>query len=120
MKLQSFFIAAWFLPIFSFYNVQTTNGVVNEYTPVLSFSDCDSSLLQVGSSSGFAPGDKVLIIQMQGATIYLTNTANFGNIINLGNAGNYVFNRIGSISESQIKLLCKVEKSYSVSGKASK
>jgi len=117
MKLQSFLASACLLVTFSLCKAQTISGIVNEYTPVLSFSDCDSSLLQVGSSSGFAPGDKVLIIQMKGATIDLTNTANFGNIISLGNAGNYEFNRIGSISGSQIKLLYKVEKSYSVNGK---
>ena len=38
----------------------TIAGVVNSYTPVLSFSNCDSSLLQVGSAAAFSPGDKVL------------------------------------------------------------
>jgi len=96
--------------------VQNPAGIINIYTPVIGFS-CDSSIVQVDSSVGFSPNDKVLIIQMQGATIDLTNTANFGTIINAGSAGNNEFNRIEAINGDQITLKYKLQRPYDVAGK---
>ncbi|MEO1437000.1 MAG: T9SS type A sorting domain-containing protein [Bacteroidota bacterium] len=42
----------------------------------------NNSDLTVSDASGFSPGDRILIIQMQGATVDLTNTDNFGTILN--------------------------------------
>jgi gliding motility-associated-like protein len=92
------------------------SGIVNIYTPVLQF-DCDSSLLTVGSASGFGAGDKVLLIQMQGATVDLSNTNNFGTILDPGNAGNYEFNRIASTSGNTVQLKYGLSKPYDVAGK---
>lgn len=53
-----------------------------------------------GNSSDFNIGNKVLIIQMKGASIYTTNNNYNGSISNLNNAGNYelttVVNRSGN------------------------
>ncbi|MBX2892480.1 MAG: hypothetical protein KF734_16250 [Saprospiraceae bacterium] len=93
------------------------SGAVNDYTPVLAIIGCDESTLQVGSSSAFLPNDKVLIIQMQGAVVNLSNTNVFGSILNTGNAGNCELNRIKSISGNQISLLYRLERDYDVNGK---
>jgi hypothetical protein len=90
--------------------------IINSYTPVVSFS-CDSTVLNVGSSDEFNVGDKVLIIQMQGAIVDTTNTANFGNIIDPGTAGNNEFNRVYAITGNEIKLEFRLNNSYDVTGK---
>src|SRR5687768_9115685 len=76
---------------------QTTNisGVINSYysiTDVILAKDG----VRVDNVSGLASGDKVLIIQMKGATINTTNTSAFGDTTSLNNAGNY---EIGTVCE---------------------
>ena len=93
------------------------SGIVNNYTVVLSFEGCDSTLLTVGASTDFFVGDKVLLIQMQGSLINLNNTESFGEVIAHGNAGNFEMNRIGNISGNKIQLQYKLFNSYDISGK---
>ncbi len=92
------------------------NGILNKYTPVTKF-ECDSTLLTVKSAVGFATGQKVLMIQMQGAIIDTTDSANFGNILDLNGAGNYEFNRIHSVSGDKIQLKYGLTKSYELTGR---
>ncbi|MEO6758737.1 MAG: hypothetical protein ABIO24_04725, partial [Saprospiraceae bacterium] len=96
--------------------VDSISGIINEYTPVIGFN-CDSTLLQVGSGAGFAPGDEVLLIQMQGAAVDLSNSADFGTVLDYGSAGNYEFNRIQSVTGNEIQLQFTLGKSYAVAGK---
>ncbi|MEZ5196494.1 MAG: hypothetical protein R2764_08870 [Bacteroidales bacterium] len=51
---------------------------------------------------------------MKGAEINLTNTENFGNIINYQNAGNYEFNSISEINGNDIVLLNRILNEYDV------
>ena len=50
---------------------QNTNigGTINDYQQVTAISGGD---ITVASSAAFSVGDRVLLIQMQGATIYIT------------------------------------------------
>lgn len=73
------------------------SGVINIYTVVDSVNNCTNQLY-TQSAEGFTIGDRVLLIQMQGAEVNLTNTASFGNIINYNNAGNYELATISDIS----------------------
>ena len=57
------------------------NGVINDYTPVLSFDPC-RNILTVEDGTKYKSGDTVLLIQMKGAVIDSTNTAAFGTITN--------------------------------------
>lgn len=77
----------------------STSGTVNSYAAV---SAVCNSRLTVSTTSGFAVGDTVLLIQMRGATANLTNTASFGDITTLNEAGLYEFLTIASISGSYI------------------
>ena len=70
------------------------NGVVNAYTSV---SAINTSTLTVASSAAFSVGNRVLLIQMKGATIDITNTSNYGTISSLNNAGNFAFGIISTI-----------------------
>ncbi|MDW8159331.1 MAG: hypothetical protein RML72_10730, partial [Bacteroidia bacterium] len=69
---------------------QIISSCPNAYAKVTAINLCDNSVT-VSSTNGFNVGDKVLIIQMKGATIDQTNTANYGNILNYNSAGNYEF-----------------------------
>ncbi|MEZ4721020.1 MAG: T9SS type A sorting domain-containing protein [Flavobacteriales bacterium] len=75
------------------------SGTINEQTNVLNViqpncSDCDPTCrdtIEVADASAFEIGDRVLIIQMKGASINTTNTSSGGQITSIGNAGNYEF-----------------------------
>ncbi|MGB0402656.1 MAG: T9SS type A sorting domain-containing protein [Salibacteraceae bacterium] len=69
------------------------SGVVNNYASATVFNSSNQSIT-VDTASSFFVGDKVLIIQMQGATIDETQSGDFGTILGYGNAGNYEIQRI--------------------------
>ena len=77
-------------------------GIINTYSKVDSVNACLNTAYAVTPGS-FAVGDKVLLIQMKGADVNLTNTASFGNINAYNNAGNYEFAIIASITGTAIK-----------------
>jgi len=109
-----------FIGLLFFHNAthaQNIGGVVNRYTSVTNFEGCAKQLLTVGSAQGFGIGDEVLIIQMQGATINQSNTSAFGDILDLGHAGDYELNRIAAITGNQIELQFKPTNDYKVAGK---
>ena len=82
---------------------QTTNisGTINIYSNITNIQ-CGN--VTVNSSAGFYTGDRVLLIQMKGATIDITNTPSFGTILNYNNAGNYEFATIASITGNTVVL----------------
>ncbi len=93
----------------------TVSGIINQYTPVTAFNPCNNSV-SVGNATPFAVGDRALIIQMKGATIDLSNTAAFGNITDLGDAGNYEFVEIAAINGNDVQFTNTLLNSYTVSG----
>ncbi len=97
-----------YLPLSAQVNI---SGVINTYTVVDSVNTC-ANLVYTQSAAGFSVGDRVLLIQMQGAEINLTNTANFGNIINYNQAGNYEVATISTVSGSIISFENGITRSY--------
>jgi len=91
---------------------ETTN-IINNYTPVLALDICNNSL-QVEDASKYNPGDTVLLIQMKGAVIDSSNTANFGTITDYKNSGNYEFNIIKDKSGNKLSLANKLERTYDI------
>ena len=67
-------------------NAQNISGIINIYTNVTAIGGAN---VTVGSAAGFAVGDKIMVIQMKGATINNVNNATFGNISSLNTAGQY-------------------------------
>jgi hypothetical protein len=65
--------------------------------------------------TGLSVGDKVMIIQMKGATITTTNNSTFGNISSLGNAGKYEFSTICGFLNNTVVLSNHLLNSYDVS-----
>ncbi|HYF30131.1 MAG TPA: T9SS type A sorting domain-containing protein [Chitinophagaceae bacterium] len=94
---------------------QNISGVVNTYHKVNAINTTTNTLT-LSSAAGLSPGVKVLIIQMKGATIDNTNTATFGNITSLGNAGNYEFNYVCGVNGNDILLVYSLQRTYTVSG----
>src|SRR5580698_10502520 len=85
----------------SIVNAQSISGVVNIYAAVTSIKAND---IKVDNSTGYHVNDKVMIIQMKGAIIDTTNSANFGNILNYNSAGNYEFAIVVGVSGNTVTL----------------
>ncbi|MFL5731059.1 MAG: T9SS type A sorting domain-containing protein [Cytophagaceae bacterium] len=79
------------------------SGIINTYTQVTAV-DLICNKVTVGSTAGFAVGDRALMIQMQGAVIDQTQAATFGDLTGAGiaGAGNYEFVVILAISGNDI------------------
>ncbi|MCS6905675.1 MAG: hypothetical protein NZ576_09920, partial [Bacteroidia bacterium] len=92
-------------------NCQTLTSCPNIYTKVTAIDLCTNTLT-VTSSSGFNVGDRVLLIQMKGATIDQTNTASYGNITAYNSAGNYEFQTISAIAGNNITLQHQLVRTY--------
>jgi len=104
-----------FLLVFSSrLHAQSIGGIVNTYTAVTNMTP---NSVTVSSAAGFTVGDRVLLIQMKGATINQTNTASFGQIVALGSAGNFEFTNIASITANTITFVTNLCKPFSVAGK---
>ncbi len=69
---------------------QTVSGIINSYFKVTNFIPTYNAV-RVQNISGLTSGDRVLLIQMKGATINVTNSSSFGNITSIGEAGLYEF-----------------------------
>ncbi len=94
---------------------QNISGQVNTYYKVTAINVA-SSRLTLTSTAGITPSAKVIIMQMKGATIDITNTATFGNITAINNAGNYEINTVCSVSGNDVLLKFALLKSYTVGG----
>ena len=90
------------------------SGVINHYAAV---EDICGNQFRVQSTKGFEVGDTVMIIQMQGAKIDTTNTSNFGNLLDYGNAGKYEFNIISKIDGDEVFFQRKLLNKYDVYGR---
>ncbi|WP_343633100.1 PKD domain-containing protein [Fluviicola sp.] len=89
------------------------SGVINQYTPVTAIS-CNQ--VDVLDASFLSVGDRVLIIQMKGATINTTNSANFGTITNYNDCGNYEFANVTAINGTSVTLQYQLLKTYTIAG----
>jgi hypothetical protein len=93
---------------------QSIGGIVNTYAAVTNMT---ANSVTVNSTAGFSVSDRVLLIQMKGATINQTNTASFGQIVALGSAGNFEFTNIAAINGNIITFVSNLCKPFSVAGK---
>ncbi|WNG60199.1 tandem-95 repeat protein [Archangium gephyra] len=96
------------------YTVTAANTVLNRYAVLANDAAAGATSIQVtnvadlnspiGQLGNLAVGDLLMIIQMQGATINTTDTANYGAVTALNNAGRYELFTVGSISGNTITL----------------
>lgn len=81
------------------------SGIINSYTQVTSDIFLCQKKIPVKNTSGFSAGDLALVVQMQGAEIDNSNTAQYGMITDFANAGNYEFALIDSIGSGNVIFL---------------
>jgi PKD repeat protein len=106
------------LPILLFYlsfpiflSSQNISGIINKYAAITAVDTC-AGQINVNSTTGFVVGDKVLLIQMLGATIKQTNGSEFGDITNLRSVGKHEINQIDSISGNIVFFRFKLLNDY--------
>ena len=90
---------------------QSISGIVNSYYQVNTVNTVANSLT-LNTTAGLSNGNKVLLIQMKGATINTANSAAYGDVTALGDAGNYEFDYICSISGNVVNLEYKMLNAY--------
>ncbi len=91
------------------------SGIINHYAKVTAIDPC-AATLTVQDAANFEPGMKVWIIQMQGATINISNSNSYGTINNLNNAGKFEKALIRSVSGNQIILENTILNEYDING----
>jgi hypothetical protein len=98
-------------------NAQTSiSGVINSYHKVIDIIP-SKACVRVDNSSGLAFNDRVMIIQMKGATVNPTNGTSFGSITSLNNAGNYEIGTICSVRNDSVFLFKQLLRAYTVTDK---
>lgn len=111
---KHFFLWLLFLPLIALGQTQIS-GIVNRYAAVNNINYCNSTL-SVNNASGFASGDRVLIIQMKGAIINTTSTSAFGSINSMNAAGKYEWANIQSVTANEIRMQFALANTYDVTG----
>ncbi|MDZ7879898.1 MAG: PKD domain-containing protein [Saprospiraceae bacterium] len=104
MKQKSIFLC-FFLTflVLQTINAQSISGIINAYARITSIDTCDMRFA-VTDTVGFKKGMRVLIIQMNGATINSSNSSSYGSIESLNNVGRYEINVIDDIQNKNIFL----------------
>ena len=112
--MKHFLVSLFLLGSIHLGQSQTTNisGTINQYAEV---EDLYGDTIEVSTAAGFSSGDKILIIQMQGASISQSNSAQFGTVSNLNGAGNYEFTQVCSIVGNSL-VVTGIDRSYETNG----
>ena len=92
----------------------TISGIVNTYARVTAIDTC-SQTLTVSDTLGFPKGMKIILVQMNGATVNTSNDEHFGEITDLGSCGLYEINEVDSLSGNIIFLKYKMVGIYNTS-----
>ena len=119
LKIFSHYFLFSFLLFSSFITrSQTTNisGIINNYYRVIAI-DATKAAIKVANITGLNMDDKVMIIQMKGASVSTANNSSFGDTTSLNNAGNYEIGTICDINVDTVFLLFNLVNQYTVSEK---
>ncbi len=97
----------------------TLSGVVNFYSPVTRIDQRCSTVITVDNAAGFSVGDRVLIMQMQGADVDRSNSGSHGRVVSLNSAGRFEFGTVSSIDAGtrQLHLREPLGNTYDVTGR---
>jgi len=97
---------------------QTTHisGVVNTYHTVTQII-YSQACVRIDNTAGLANGDKVLVIQMKGASVNTANNSSFGDTTSLNDAGNYEVATICTVGGDSVFFYHNLMNTYTVGGK---
>lgn len=112
LHLLAFFLICQSLFAGSSLNPDTT--IVNNYTAALEYDGCTNAII-IADASAFKVGDTVLLIQMKGAAVDSSMSSRFGDIIQYGNAGNYEYGYVKSVTGNSVVLQNTLLNSYDYS-----
>ncbi len=97
---------------------QTISGTINTTASAVTAQSLVANTITLNSASGFAVNDKILLIQMNGATIDLTsNNASFGTVTAYANTGKYEILTVCDVTGNVLKFDKTMANSYDVSAK---
>jgi len=118
LKLIHLRFMAVFVFLHQFVYAQTTSisGIVNTYHRAIEIIPA-KACVRVNSTTGLVNNDKVMLIQMKGASINTSNSASFGDTTNLNEAGNYEINTVCNIVGDSVFLVYMIKNQYNVAGK---
>lgn len=114
MKKALLKVLLFLLPM-SLLSQANVSGVVNSYSAVSSIDTCANSIT-VGNPGFFSPGDTVLLIQMQGAIVDVSNTASFGTVNNYNGSGLYEYNIVQTVNGTNIVFQFELSNPYDPNG----
>lgn len=99
--------------------VSSANQILNQYIPVSVNIAAGSNTVTIANSSLFSicPGDLIMIYQAQGASMDISNTASYGNILAYNSAGLYEFKYVQSVTGNNITTQTTFTNSYAVAGR---
>jgi len=84
--------------------VNAANTVVNNYYTIAANLNVNDTAITLNNVTGLTTGDILMIYQAQGASINTGNTAAYGGITALNNAGNYEFVSVRSIAGNTVTI----------------
>ena len=84
--------------------VTAANTLINTYTRLAAPASSGATVLQLQSTAGITVGDVLLVYQAQGASIATGNSAGYGQVTALGNAGRYELVSVSDVSGSTVIL----------------
>lgn len=122
---KKFFVFGFVLILSFHVSFAQISGIINSYASVSALSGnvitiANLSLAPTDATinNAFGVGKKVLIIQMKGASVNTTNTASFGSVTNLNQAGNYEIATITNLVNSPPYAITvsNLNRSYDVNG----
>lgn len=100
----------------AFSQTENIGGFINIYAKVVEISYPCNAVEIANSTGSFEADDLVIIIQMKGASTSRTANVSYGDITAYGNAGNYEWNIIESVSGSFITFKNQLLRSYDIPG----
>ena len=90
------------------------SGILNSYASVSAIS---GSVLTVSTTGGFNAGDRVLVIQMQGASVDTSDTPSHGDITSYNAAGTFEYGTIASVGAGSLTLSTSLSNTFQTTGK---
>lgn len=89
----------------------SVSGIINDYATA---TDIQLGSITLDDASAFDEGDKIVILQAKGAIIDETDDSTYGDIVSLGEAGNYEFAEISHKSGNTLDLVHSLCYDYQV------
>lgn len=99
--------------------ITASNQTVNKYSPVSVSIAASSNTVEVANINllSICPGDLIMVYQAQGASMDISNTNSYGNILGYNSAGLYEFKYVQSVTGNTITTQTTFTNSYNSSGR---